>query len=234
MSGSGSNHNESSDDEDEDDDDDETESESSDSGTPCAVPSRPVALAEARSISAPVAGQPSGVTDAASGHVWDELAGIINRNLMAAAVANAQHLGLDMCALQQGNLGCTPRATNRSIPASLTPVELQYRVAHDPIIDIIPHARLRYNILKAIATGQVNASTLSACIRGSGAMEQTNGNWQRGGLVVWSSPDQVASWELSEPLIRRWALLLQGCEDLIAATNAWRSRRGERLFGLSQ
>ena len=64
-------------------------------------------------------------------------------------------------------------------------------------------------------------------------MEQSNGSWQRGGLVVWSFPEQVGSWELSEPFIRRWAVLLQGCEDLIAATNAWRSRRGERLFPLS-
>jgi hypothetical protein len=64
-------------------------------------------------------------------------------------------------------------------------------------------------------------------------MESTNGAWQRTGLVVWSFPEQLASWELSEQFIRRYANLLQGCEDLLAATNAWRSRRGERLFPAS-
>ncbi|KAK3615912.1 hypothetical protein LTR56_026309 [Elasticomyces elasticus] len=236
---SGSVREESSDDEaeDDEDEDDDKSTDSSNSGsvvTPAAMSHRPLTYHDPRAVSAPAANQPRGVTDAKSGQVWDELAQLINRNLMQAAVHNTTALGIEATALQTGALIYTPRPSSRtSLPAALTPVELQYRVAHDSIIDIIPCARLRHNVLYAIANGQINATAFTRCIRGSGAMEQSNGSWQRSGMVVWSSPEHVGSWELSESFVRRWAPLLQGCEDLIAATNAWRSKRGERLFPLT-
>ena len=172
----------------------------------------------------------SSTTNTQSGRVWDELAQLINRNFMAATVTNAQHIGIDLNALQAGTQLRTPRSTGRQVPATLTPTEAQYQVPHDPIIDTIPHARLRYNIIRAIAGGQMDGADFTRCIRASGSLELLHGSWQRGGVVVWSAPEQVGSWELSEPFIRHWAFLLEGCEDLIAATNSWRSRRGERLF----
>lgn len=172
--------------------------------------------------------RPEGMRDP-QGRVWDELAQLINRNFMSAVVSNAQQLGIDMSALRATTPLTTPKP-GRQVPASLKPVELQHQVAHDPVIDTIPHARLRFNILRAIAMSQLDTAAFSRCIRGSGALEETNGSWQRSGLVVWSAPEAIESWELSEPFIRRWATLLQGCEDLIEATNAWRSRRGERAF----
>ena len=184
---------------------------------------------EGRPASAPV-NPPSGVTDTQTGRIWDELAQLINRNFMSAAVTNVQHLGVDLSALQTATAIKTPRPSERQVPATLTPVELQYQVAHDPIIDTIPHARLRFNILRGIAAGQVDAAAFSKCLRASGALEELGGSWQRGGVVVWSFPEQAASWELAEPFVRRWSFLLVGCEDLIAATNAWRARRGERTF----
>ena len=193
--------------------------------------SLPSPTLEGRAVSETLGEQSTRITDPQTGRVWDELGQLINRNFLAAAVTNAQHLGIDLSALRAGTPMRTPRNVDLQVPASLTPVELQYQVAHDPIIDTIPHARLRFNILRGIATGQVDASTFSKCLRASGALEPCNGNWQRGGVVVWSTPEQMASWELSEPFIRRWwAFLLEGCEDLLAATNAWRSRRGEKLF----
>ena len=207
---------------DDDDDDDDSESGSS-------VPS---SSAEGRA-SSETAGSPSNRVRDPAGRVWDELAQLINRNFMAATVTNAQHLGLDLGALQAGTPVRTPRITNRQVPAALTPVEVQYQVPHDPLIDTIPHARLRFNILRAIAQGKLDSTTSCKCVRASGALELVSGSWQRRGLVIWSFPEQVASWELSEPFIRRWAFLLEGCEDLIAATNAWRSKRGERLFPAS-
>ncbi|KAK5120975.1 hypothetical protein LTR85_005759 [Meristemomyces frigidus] len=185
-----------------------------------------------RAVSAPAADQPSGDVDTRFGlvQVWDELARTINRNTMAAAATNAQHLGIDMNALRTGTPMLTTRRNDRSAPAALAPIELQYRVLHDPIIDTIPHARLRYNILRAIAAGQLSTIAPSMCYRGSGTLQQIDGSWQRGGLVVWSFPEQLASWELTELFVRQWGALLQGCEDLIAVTNAWRSRRGEKLF----
>lgn len=183
--------------------------------------------------SAPRASQPSGVTDPSTGRVWDELAQLINRNLMAAAATNAQQLGLDKTALQHARPVTTPRVSSTHVPASLQPIPQQYQIPHDPIIDIVPHARFKYNILRAMATQQLDAVAFSAALRASGALENVQGAWLRGGLVVWSAPDQLASWELSESFVRRYGLLLQGCEDLLAATNAWRSRRGERPFASS-
>ena len=215
------------DDSDEEEDDDEDD-DSSDSGS-----SDPSSSAQGRTASATAGNQRGGVADSQTGRVWDELGQLINRNFKAATVTNAQHLGIDLSALNAGTAARTPRVTNRHIPAALTPVELQHQVPHDAVIDTIPHARLRFNILRAVAQGQIDGAAFCKCIRASGALVVLNGSWQRGGLVVWSSPEQVASWELSEPFVRRWALLLEGCEDLIAATNAWRSRRGERLFPAS-
>lgn len=148
---------------------------------------------------------------------------------MVAAATNARHLGINIAALQRATPILSPRAT-RSVPATLQPVALQHQIVHDVLIDIIPHARLRHNILRAIASQQLNAADFSSYLRASGALESTQGHWQRGGLVVWSSPEQLASWELSETFVRRFPYLLQGCEDLLASTNQWRGRRGERLF----
>jgi len=175
---------------------------------------------------------PEGTRDPRTGRVWDELAQLINRNFMAAVMANAQHLGLDMSVLRSTTPMMTPRFSGRQITASLRPVELQHQVAHDPVIDTIPHPRLRFNVLRGIAAGQVNATAFSQCIRGSGALVASDGVWRRSGLVLWSTPDSLDSWELSENFVKEWGSLLQGCEDLIAATNAWRSRRGERAFQL--
>lgn len=164
-----------------------------------------------------------------TGRALDELAQLINGNLMAAAITNARSLGIHSDELQYATPVLTPRGA-KAVPATLQPVQLQHQIPHDAMIDIIPHARLRYNILRAIATQQLNAAEFSSCLRASGALESMQGHWQRGGLVVWSLPDQLDSWEVSEAFVRRFPYLLQGCEDLLASTNAWRIRRGERPF----
>lgn len=168
------------------------------------------------------------------GRTWDELAMCINQNFMSAVTTNAHRLGLDMTALSSGVVTTTPRPPlRRQVTDSLTPVELQYQVQHDPIIDTIPHPRLRANILQAIATEQIDSVEFSKHIRASGASETTDAGLQRIGFVVWSGSDQGSSWELSEPFVRQYASLLQGCEDLVAVANSWRASRGESLFPAS-
>lgn len=209
----------------------EPSSEPGDEGSPAA--DEEDETEESQPTSAPSNGQPSGSADPSTGRVWDELARLINRNLLAAAAANVNAVGIDIGTLQSATPAVTPRSANCGLAAALQPVQLQYQVVHDPIIDGIPHPRLRYNILRAIAAGQMDATTFANDLRASGALTNVQGQWMRGGMVVWSSPEQLASWELSELWIRRFSQLLQGCDDLLAATNAWRSRRGERLFPTS-
>ena len=188
---------------------------------------RPLLSQHGRAYSAPAGNQPGGLIDSSSGRVWDELGQLINRNLMASASSNAQYLNIDQQAVSSGTPIRTARPSD-GVPAALQPVRLQLEVPHDPIFDIIPHPRFRFNILKAIATQQADGRALSNCIRASGALENVQGQWQRGGVVVWSSPEQLSSWELSESFVGRWGFLLEGCAELLAATNAWRTRRGER------
>jgi hypothetical protein len=209
------------------DDDDNEEAEESDSGSPPPnVPIRPHFTGQIpRAACTP--STPS--TDSP----WDELAQLINRNFMQAAATNAQHLGINLTSLRSGAPSSTPRLRNiANLPPTLKPVELQHQLSHDPIIDIIPHARLRFNIARAIATGNLDASRFSASLRRSGAVLKVQGEACRSGLIVWNFPEQLSSWELSEAFFIHWGFLLEGCEDFVAATNVWRSHRGERSLVL--
>jgi hypothetical protein len=215
----------SSEDEDDDEDDDE-DAEQSNPGSPPPGPgpARPHFNGQvSRAACTPATSMPS--TD----NPWDELAQLINRNFMQAVSANARRLGLNLTALGAGTATSTPRLRNpANLPPTLKPVEVQHQLPHDPLIDTIPHARLRFNVLRAIATGNLDAARFSACLRRSGAVVNVQGEARRSGLIVWNFPEQLASWELSEGFVMIWGFLLEGCEDFVAATNVWRSRRGER------
>ena len=210
-----------------DGDDEEEEAEESNAGSPPPnVPTRPHFTGQI-SRAACTPSTPSTDTP------WDELAQLINRNFMQAAATNAQHLGLNLTSLRTGAPATTPRLRNvQNLPPTLKPVELQHQLPHDPIIDIIPHSRLRFNIVRAIATGNLDASRFSASLRRSGAVLNVQNEARRNGLIVWSFPEQLSNWELSEGFFIMWGFLLEGCEDFVAATNVWRSRRGERSLVL--
>lgn len=174
------------------------------------------------------------VFDSTTGLVWDELARLINSNFRDAVQTNAQFLGINSSALNNGAaMAITmPRpAANAAIPTSLWPVEVQHRLPHDPYISAIPHPQLRVNILTAIFRGQIDAAAFSLALRASGSLERFEGGWQRGGLIVWgTSPATLSNWEVSEAFFRKWQFLLNGCQDLVASTNVWRTTRGETPF----
>ena len=216
-----------SDDDEDDDDEEEEEAEQSNHGSPPpAAPTRPHFTGQV-SRAACTPSIPS--TD----NPWDELAQLINRNFMQAAATNAQHLGLNLTSLRSGAPACTPRLRNvANLPPTLKPIEVQHQLPHDPIIDTIPHSRLRFNIVRAIATGNLDASRFSASLRRSGAVLNVQGEARRSGLIVWNFPEQLSSWELSEAFFIIWGFLLEGCEDFVAVTNVWRSRRGEKSLVL--
>ena len=208
----------------EEDDVDDDEAEQSNPGSPPPGLARPHFNGQvSRAACTPATSLPS--TD----NPWDELAQLINRNFMQAVSANAQRLGLNCTALRAATAAITPRLRNTAnLPPTLKPVEVQHQLPHDPLIDTIPHSRLRFNILRAIATGNLDAARFSASLRRSGAVIGVQGEARRSGLIVWNFPEQLASWELSEGFVMVYGFLLEGCEDFIAATNVWRSRRGER------
>lgn len=164
---------------------------------------------------------------------WDELSLVINCNFMRAATENAQRLRLNLSSLRSGARTTTFRhASLVDLPQTLEPVELQYLLPHDPIIDTIPHARLRYNVLHCIITGKLDAACFSTCLRRSGTIVNIQGETLRSGFVVWDLPQHLSSWELSEAFIKTWGFLLGGCEDFVAVTNVWRNRKGEKSLTL--
>ncbi|KAF2208792.1 hypothetical protein CERZMDRAFT_122303 [Cercospora zeae-maydis SCOH1-5] len=161
---------------------------------------------------------------------YDDLARLINRNFYAAAYSNARSLGIKKSSIQRAEIGLTSKAA-QVVPKTLTPITAQYQVAHDYLIDILPHARIKYNIIRATTLSQIDAALLCDELRCSGALEHVDGGgWQRCGLIVWGDADQMHSWEISAGFMQRWAFLLEGCEDLVAVTNAWRAQRGEPCF----
>lgn len=46
-------------------------------------------------------------------------------------------------------------------------------------------------------------------------------------LIIWGEPWKVESWEVTPGFVRKWGWVLEGCQDLILASNQWRAARGE-------
>ncbi|CAK1354984.1 hypothetical protein CB0940_01232 [Cercospora beticola] len=168
-------------------------------------------------------------SNTSTGRHYDDLARLINRNFYAAVYSNARSLGIKQSSIQRAEVGLTAKS-DKAVPKTLAPIPAQYQIAHDHLIDALPHARLRYNILRATAMSQIDATMLFDELRCSGALECIGGSWQRCGLIVWGDADQVHSWEISAGFVQRWSSLLYGCEDLLAVTNSWRAQRGEPVF----
>ena len=46
-------------------------------------------------------------------------------------------------------------------------------------------------------------------------------------LIIWGDPWKVDSWEVTPTFLKRWRWALEGCDDLIYASNRWRALRNE-------
>ena len=114
----------------------------------------------------------------------------------------------------------------QAIPPSLYPTVLQRTVPHEDWIDIIPHPVWRDNFIRAIGTfdeDELWADTVGGLFEGFPDSET-----ERRGVIAWSPAWHVGGWELSEGFWRKWRWSLEGCEDVLEATNSWRNKRGEK------
>lgn len=113
-------------------------------------------------------------------------------------------------------------------PENLIPTEMQMTVVHHPWIDLFPLPRLRDNILRAI-DGGLDEDDFCYDIVDVDNDSQSG----KASLITWGSPAwDVNSWEVTPSFLHKWGWLLEGCEELMKATNHWRPRRGERLINL--
>lgn len=110
-------------------------------------------------------------------------------------------------------------------PDTLRPTELQKAVAHHPWIDLFPLPRMRDNVLKAIlrleAIDEDELCYDLVDVDDSGLSEKAS-------LIIWGDAWDPRAWEVTEKFIRKWGWLLEGCSEMLEATNNWRQKRGEK------
>ncbi|KAH8878758.1 hypothetical protein GQ53DRAFT_756473 [Thozetella sp. PMI_491] len=133
-------------------------------------------------------------------------------------------------------------ATARRLPTALEPTPLQTRVEHATWIDLIPFPRMRDNLIaweahydhaQFISDMLGTLLDLSNFFRLPDAAALQTGGDDRSRLVIWGSPHRVDDWEVTPGFLRRWWWALEGCGDLIAASNRWRAQRGERPLAVA-
>lgn len=125
---------------------------------------------------------------------------------------------------RQGDLAAS------SWPENLRPTPLQRVIMHHPWIDLFPLPRMRDNFLRALSrasgSDRVNEDGLCRDIVDVGAGEGVD----KAALVVWGEPWDPRSWEATEMFLTKWGWILEGCTEVLEATNYWRKKRGLRPF----
>lgn len=133
-----------------------------------------------------------------------------------------------------------------NIPDSLRPTRLQRTTPHEAWIDILPSGRMRDNAIVAVAEGRLRNEDLFADILrgicgegkryggtpGSVASSRSGGiddGEREARMIVWKDPWDPSGSEVTEGFLRKWGFLLrgEGDDNMIRATNRWRTLRGE-------
>ncbi|KAJ6122962.1 hypothetical protein N7512_005427 [Penicillium capsulatum] len=110
-----------------------------------------------------------------------------------------------------------------NLPVNLRPTKLQRTVAHHPWLDFFPIPKMRDNCIQA---GD-NWDDDQLCHDIMGFWDSKTDD---AGLLVWGDPADINSWEVTETFLKKWQWVIRGCPELMNSTNAWRSRRGEKLI----
>lgn len=149
---------------------------------------------------------------------------------------------------------------NPNIPFCLRPTHLQQTRLHSLWINFIPFPRVRDNLIRREGTfdhwdflqdligelmnftpvrdGQKKPYSFTvsdpkprtASLAAGRDEDEVTGD--RKGLIVWGEPSDMLNWEAAPGFIEKWAWAVEGCDDLIRASNRWRLTRGEELLRL--
>lgn len=155
---------------------------------------------------------------------------LITLNVNIAIAKNAKLIGFDrklICldeAVSPFNQS-GPWPSSPNTPRCLAPTPVQRSVAHHPWLDIFPFPKFRDNMILAQDANILDDDELCADVA-----EANLENIERPGLIVWGDASLPHSWEVSPKFLRKWGWLLQGCPEMLEATNRWRESRGERLL----
>ena len=142
-----------------------------------------------------------------------------------------------------------------TVPPNFKPTELQMTVRHNRWIDSVPCPRLRDNLIRACAAEgsipyhqSLNTNTTSSsssppttehtldedalCTDICGGIYDGLDDCATRGLLVWGDPWVVGNWEVSQGFVEKWGWLLEGCVEMLEATDRWRAGRGEEKMGV--
>ncbi|KAH9227989.1 hypothetical protein K456DRAFT_1926698 [Colletotrichum gloeosporioides 23] len=108
-----------------------------------------------------------------------------------------------------------------SVPDGLRPTALQTTIQHHPWIDLFPIPVMRDNILRGIEAGIINKEELCGDM-----MRVEDADDAVAPFAVWGEAWDVRGWEISPAFLKKWVWLVQGCPEILEATNFWRERRG--------
>lgn len=160
----------------------------------------------------------------------DHLITLLQFNTLRASIENRRLLQpleqFSLASCSTSELRILPTLVDPSLlPPSLIPTELQCSIPHEDWVDIVPHPRWRDNMLRAL--GQFDEDELWSDTIGGLFEGFPDSEIEHRGVIIWSTPWDIRGWEISPGFWEKWGWTLNGCEDIIEATNHWRRIRGE-------
>ncbi|KAJ5689914.1 hypothetical protein N7462_004306 [Penicillium macrosclerotiorum] len=147
-------------------------------------------------------------------------------NVMLAMFNNAASMGLtgEVLCEDIASFFNIPGPFSIKLPPSLQPTSAQKQVIHHPWIDLLPMRSLRDTLLYRLGT--YDEDELCGDLYGLCSASPSIG------LFVWGESWDPAAYEVSESVLRKWEWLFKECPDLLASTNHWRRKRGEKPLKL--
>ncbi|RAH86075.1 hypothetical protein BO86DRAFT_385639 [Aspergillus japonicus CBS 114.51] len=161
----------------------------------------------------------------------DHLLTLSRMNVYRAFATNMATLGMGTGAEWMHDDALSPFTTLQphgardptALPLHLRPTKLQQTVPHHPWLDFFPLPRLRDNLV-AMAD---RFDDEELCLDIMGFWDSPTQTYS---LLVWGEPSDPGNWEITEDFLRKWPWVVRGCAELLASTNRWRARRGEKLL----
>jgi hypothetical protein len=157
----------------------------------------------------------------------DHLLVFVKINVFRALISNSKDLGFNYEENMPDDAPSpfsNPSDRNhrhQTLPPALRPTKLQYEIPHHPWLDLIPIPGMRDNLIRA---GD-SYDDMELCGDLVGCFSESS---NREGMIVWGDPWDPSGWEVTESFLRHWGWTIRGCSELLASTNRWRQRRGEK------
>ncbi|KAF5627708.1 uncharacterized protein FTJAE_9106 [Fusarium tjaetaba] len=157
----------------------------------------------------------------------------------------SRHEKLDVMAGLKRDAICVE--AGQDIPPHLRPTALQSTRAHATWIDLIPFPKMRDNLIthhdhfnhRLLVTDIIGDLLEDIMFNKYGEGTGPRGRrlvsrgkpsdyaLDRRGLILWGEPYRMESWEATPQFLERWGWAVEGCPELMMATNHWRALRGE-------